>query len=369
MRLALRRAVALAGAVALVVPVLVLQVAGRAQLQPPPVDHLHDRLEQIKDRIQRIQAEAASVEEQIAAIDEQAAAVAEALAVSRTIAARTRARIAELEAAIARKERIYLTLERRAVELAVSMYKDGPGWQAELLLGARSLDELDSVMEYSGSVSEDLRSLAVKVKRARFELDADRAKLKEALADVVAAEAEQKKQAQHLAELRAAQSAKLHELRKRIESARREADAIEARSAQIAQLLASDPAPAPSGPSGFAWPISGTITSGYGPRWGRMHQGIDIDCTTGAPIRAARSGRVVSATYDSGYGYHVVIDHGGGYASLYAHNSTLSVVAGQSVGQGQQIASCGSTGQSTGDHLHFEIRVDGVPQDPLRYLP
>jgi murein DD-endopeptidase MepM/ murein hydrolase activator NlpD len=78
---------------------------------------------------------------------------------------------------------------------------------------------------------------------------------------------------------------------------------------------------------------------------------------------------VVSAAYDSGYGYHVVIDHGGGFASLYAHNSVLNVSSGQSVSQGEVIAACGSTGQSSGDHLHFEIRVNGAPQDPLGYLP
>jgi len=100
-----------------------------------------------------------------------------------------------------------------------------------------------------------------------------------------------------------------------------------------------------------------------------MHSGIDIDCVTGDAIRASKSGSVVSAAYDGGYGYHVVIDHGNGFASLYAHNSALSVSGGQNVSQGEVIASCGSTGQSTGDHLHFEIRSSGAPQDPLTYLP
>lgn len=96
---------------------------------------------------------------------------------------------------------------------------------------------------------------------------------------------------------------------------------------------------------------------------------MDIDCVTGNPIRASKAGTVVSASYDSsGYGYHVIIDHGGGLASLYAHASEL-YVSGGSVTQGQTIAACGSTGASTGDHLHFEIRVNGSPQDPLAYLP
>lgn len=100
-----------------------------------------------------------------------------------------------------------------------------------------------------------------------------------------------------------------------------------------------------------------------------MHQGIDIDCVTGRRSGRQKSGTVVSATYDSGYGYHVIIDHGGGFASLYAHNSALNVSSGQGVSQGEVIAACGSTGQSTGDHLHFEIRVNGAPKDTVRDLP
>ncbi|MBA2724598.1 MAG: peptidoglycan DD-metalloendopeptidase family protein, partial [Actinobacteria bacterium] len=204
------------------------------------------------------------------------------------------------------------------------------------------------------------------------------------LAQALEAKEEQERQAQHLKELRQAQTAKLADLRNQIESSREEATTIQARSEEIAQQLAANalasvPSETPNAPaslssatvetSGFAWPINGAITSGFGARWGGTHSGLDIDCVTGDAIRASRSGLVVSATYDGGYGYHVVIDHGGGFASLYAHASKLYVSGGQSVTQGDAIAACGSTGQSTGDHLHFEIRVNGTPQDPLGYLP
>jgi murein DD-endopeptidase MepM/ murein hydrolase activator NlpD len=160
-------------------------------------------------------------------------------------------------------------------------------------------------------------------------------------------------------------------LRAHVQASRDEVAAIQDRSDELAQQLAvaDTVVPTGTGASGFAWPISGAVTSGYGERWGGMHQGIDIDCVTGAPIRASKAGTVISATYDGGYGYHVVIDHGGGFASLYAHNSALYVGGGESVAQGEVISACGSTGQSTGDHLHFEIRVNGQPQDPLAYLP
>ncbi|MGH2821142.1 MAG: M23 family metallopeptidase, partial [Actinomycetota bacterium] len=103
--------------------------------------------------------------------------------------------------------------------------------------------------------------------------------------------------------------------------------------------------------------------------WGRMHTGIDIDGVTGQAIRASKAGTVLYATYDGGYGNHVVIDHGGGFATLYGHASALYVHGGESVDQGEAIAAVGCTGSCTGDHLHFEVRVNGAPQDPLGHLP
>lgn len=348
-------------------------ISGRAQVSTVEHDDLDDRLDAARADIARIQAEADSVEEQIASIDEQATAVAAALQASSELVARTQARIRVLEQDIARKEQTYRRVRQRVEDLAVSLYKSGPTAELEVLLGADSIGELSSLMEYSSAATEYHIQIMVKSRRLQAELDADKAELEVTLADALEAEEEQELQAQHLRELREAQNAKLAELGDRIEASREEAAAIQARSEEIAEQLAANvpasPPPSSVGASGFAWPISGAITSGFGPRWGGIHSGIDIDCVTGDPIRASKSGSVVSATYDGGYGYHIVIDHGGGFASLYAHASKLYVSGGQSVSQGDTIAACGSTGQSTGDHLHFEIRVNGTPQDPLGYLP
>ncbi len=122
---------------------------------------------------------------------------------------------------------------------------------------------------------------------------------------------------------------------------------------------------------GYIWPAKGVFTSGYGWRWGRMHKGIDIAAPIGTPIVAAADGKIVSAGWNSGgYGNLVKIKHFDGSISFYAHNSKIMVRNGQWVKQGQQIAKMGSTGFSTGPHLHFEIRVKGTKAvNPVALLP
>lgn len=135
-------------------------------------------------------------------------------------------------------------------------------------------------------------------------------------------------------------------------------------------VIPADWSPVP----GFAWPAKGRITSRYGMRFSpidgvyRLHAGIDLGLAAGTPIQASKAGQVVKATYDTVFGQVVVVDHGGGYQSLYAHNSRVYVTVGQSVGQGQVIAAAGSTGRSTGPHLHFEIHFKGAPVNPMLLL-
>ncbi len=124
-----------------------------------------------------------------------------------------------------------------------------------------------------------------------------------------------------------------------------------------------------------AWPAAGRLTSTFGWRrspfgrsW-RFHGGLDIAARRGTPIVAPAPGRVLQATYNAGYGRMVVLDHGFGITTVYAHCHTLEVSPGDVVERGDQIATIGSTGRSTGPHLHFEVRLDGHPVDPLDYLP
>lgn len=155
------------------------------------------------------------------------------------------------------------------------------------------------------------------------------------------------------------------------------------RLAQLAALAAGTPPPqeqavsrasaglvnAPSAGAGtLSWPVIGTVTSRFGPRWGRQHNGIDVAANTGTTVASAGTGTVIAAGNSGGFGNRVLIDHGGGLVTLYAHLSSINVSIGQSVGPGSSLGAVGCTGNCTGPHLHFETRVGGVAYDPYVYL-
>jgi len=146
---------------------------------------------------------------------------------------------------------------------------------------------------------------------------------------------------------------------------------LEAASRQVTATLQSSGSSSYSSTpssSGLIWPVNGPVVSGFGMRWGRMHEGIDIGVGYGTPIHAAASGTVVYSGWMDGYGNFVIIDHGGGMATAYGHQSAIAVGNGQSVSQGQVIGYVGCTGHCFGPHLHFEVRINGTAVDPLGYL-
>jgi murein DD-endopeptidase MepM/ murein hydrolase activator NlpD len=194
------------------------------------------------------------------------------------------------------------------------------------------------------------------IAQRKQELEATRSKLESRKAELAIA--------------RRKQHATLEQVRQQEEHLEGDLSAI---SEKIAEQLAQSSGYLPAGPiqggSGrFIWPINGTVTSGFGPRWGSFHEGVDISAPTGTPIRAADGGTVRIAGYTGGYGNYTCIDHGGGLSTCYGHQSSIAVSVGQSVAQAQVIGAVGSTGHSTGPHLHFEVRVNGQAVDPLGYL-
>jgi murein DD-endopeptidase MepM/ murein hydrolase activator NlpD len=149
---------------------------------------------------------------------------------------------------------------------------------------------------------------------------------------------------------------------------------LQAQSASLAAKIRSAQSSAayvttgPPSASGFVWPVHGVLTSYYGWRWGRMHEGIDLAVSNGTPVVASAAGVVIHSGWMGGYGNLVVVDHGGGIATAYGHNTSVTVGVGQQVAQGQLIAYSGNTGNSTGPHVHFEVRINGAAVDPLGYL-
>lgn len=168
------------------------------------------------------------------------------------------------------------------------------------------------------------------------------------------------------------------EAERRAEEARRQAREAEEAARRAAEEAQSNGSTAPDAPArvdlpasadGLIWPTEGSVTSGFGQRWGRLHAGIDIGASTGTPIYAANSGEVIHAGTQGAYGKLVIIDHGDSFHTAYAHQSDIATSVGASVDRGELIGYVGSTGRSTGPHLHFETRVNGSPENPLNYLP
>lgn len=155
-----------------------------------------------------------------------------------------------------------------------------------------------------------------------------------------------------------------HELEDHVESLEREQAAVLAK----LQGPSAVAGPVRQGSGGLIWPANGSISSGFGMRWGRLHAGVDIPLPEGTPLRAAASGSVAIAGWVGGYGNYTCIQHSGSLSTCYGHQSSISVSVGQSVSQGQVIGHSGNTGHSTGPHLHFEVRINGSPVDPLGYL-
>ncbi|MGZ5309613.1 MAG: murein hydrolase activator EnvC family protein [Solirubrobacterales bacterium] len=188
----------------------------------------------------------------------------------------------------------------------------------------------------------------------KAELDRTRAQLQSRSAEFAQARAKQRKALASTREHRDDLEGDLSEISKQVQE----------------QLLGSSPLPA--GPihgaaGGFIWPVNGPITSGFGFRWGRMHEGVDIGVPAGTPIRAAKAGTVVLAGPTGGYGNYTCIDHGGGLSTCYAHQSSFARTSGP-ISQGDVLGYVGCTGHCFGDHLHFEIRFNGEATDPLAYL-
>jgi murein DD-endopeptidase MepM/ murein hydrolase activator NlpD len=270
---------------------------------------------------------------------------------------------------------------------AVLLYSHGTGEAMIGLLG--STDGSGALVEgnqYLQRVNDKRQADARRVTKLKDQLDAQRADIAQQKQTADAARAAAADEQQQLNQL-AQQQASARDAAAGAEQAENAAlgaavaqhddaeAALQAESDRIAALAQSAGGGPTQGDGTFIWPVQGPITSPFGYRTDPVtgatafHAGIDIGAACGTPIKAAGTGTVLTAGWNSGgYGNMTLINHGGGLSTLYGHQSSIIVAAGQSVTQGQVIGYVGSTGKSTGCHLHFEVRVNGNPVDPMGYL-
>jgi murein DD-endopeptidase MepM/ murein hydrolase activator NlpD len=334
--------------------------------------------------------EISALEGQVSELRNQEAAAEEELAAKE---AELQGAEAELKEALERLDTLKARLKRALVNLRerlVAIYTYGTTDITEVILSSEDYGDMVARTAYFDAINESDEALAERVRSLRDEakkLVRQRkiAKLTiEGARDAIAAREQRLEATRATLESREgallSARAERRSALKSIEGDRDEHEEIAADlRAQIAQEIAeatggaalpAGPMPSPSA-AGFIWPVEGTVTSGFGYRWGRMHEGIDISVPEGTPIRAAADGTVIleQSEYESGgYGNYTCVDHGGGLSTCYAHQSSFAVSTGASVNQGDVIGYSGNTGHSTGPHLHFEVRINGAPTDPLGYL-
>jgi peptidoglycan DL-endopeptidase CwlO len=299
--------------------------------------------------------------------------------------------IAELDVAKDHLEDLRARLKRALVALRdrlVAMYEVGSPDVISVIVGSSGVDDLAARTEYldrlhgmDEAVVGRVRDLRDQVQRIVDRLRGAKDRI-EAARDAIASEEEALATARaalqsHQQELVSARADRLGALEQISAQEEQLHGSVAAIQGKLAALLSSTGSmPLPAGPiqggsGGLIWPVSGTVVSGFGARWGSMHEGIDIAVPEMTPIRVAASGSVVllqSEASSGGYGNFTCVDHGGGLSTCYAHQTSFAVSEGQTVSQGDVIGYTGCTGHCFGPHLHFEVRINGSPTDPMGYL-
>ncbi len=341
---------------------------------------LTSELEEMDQEISRLQGEVSDLRSQEAAVEAELAAKQAELNEATAELQRARDHLGVVRE---RLKRALIALRERLV----AIYETGSPDVVSMVLSSDDFSEIASRTEYLTRIQEADDALVARVSELR-----DQAKA------VVVSQRELRDRIAQARDAIASREAELQSTRLDLES--QKGDLLSARGtrkealatlndreavlegdvsdlqAEIQSQLGGLPSGAyPSGPTSapgtFAWPINGTLTSNFGYRWGRQHEGIDVGAAEGTPIWAAASGTVVlqQSEYESGgYGNYTCLEHSAGLSTCYAHQSAFNVSPGQQVSQGDVIGLVGNTGNSFGAHLHFEVRVGGVAQDPLGYL-
>ncbi len=372
------------------------------------IGDLQSRIDRAEEQAGVLTSEISATTARVRTLQRSTSAQEARLSVLESQLAGSRARLRRLDDRIREQTRMLGVLERqyatalgRLERRLRAIYTSDTPDALSFALGAASFSDLLDTVELMNRIGRQDQQIAATVKRTTHELALARAGTKRDRAEAareahsiqVRAEEQRLVRDRLLASRDAlvAASREKEEALASIEGDREafveEVEALEEQSAALAAKIAAAQAaaaraaavpspeegsvrasvPAPS-PGGFSWPVSGAVTSSFGPRWGRMHEGIDIAVPSGTPVGASAAGTVIHVGWLGGYGNLVVVDHGNGLSTAYAHNSSIAVALGQQVAQGQVLAYSGNTGNSSGPHVHFEVRVNGAAVDPLGYL-
>lgn len=283
-----------------------------------------------------------------------------------------KAKLAKKQAEIAQRHKIYKKRLR-------DIYINGQINYLDVLLGARDFSDFSSRMYLLQKIVKSDLTLIEEIKAAAAEISARQKELDAQMRDITATKASLDAKKAKVTAFRRSISRRIANAEKVKADSNAEIDRLRASSNAVTQMLRNLESGGSSQPqttgSGYMWPCRGEITSYFGwrthPIFGttKYHSGMDIAVDTGTPIHATNNGTVVYSGWLGGYGYCVMINHGGGLVSLYGHNSSLNCSEGQYVSRGTVIAYAGSTGYSTGPHCHFEMRLHGEVTEPLNYLP
>lgn len=370
---------------------------------------LDDDLDRVRDRIGELRTEISEVARERSDLAREVLEAADALEQAELEATRASSELRMVDTALTLKEEELAGIQDRLIEQFATLselrgdrddaWREAEEWalraymggsaQPSIAFNAAALSDIsvgtaylevltgyrsDAADRYGDLVAEeearerDIRALEEQAADEVEELESLRMRLTALQADVLERQAAEELAYERQAELLDALDDEIAEFEGELAALEREESSIRAK------IAAATTPTVTSTSSGLLRPVPGAVSSGFGMRvhpitgQTRMHNGIDMDGALGDPIRAARAGTVILAGVKGGYGTTVMIDHGGGMVTLYAHQSRLGVSSGDRVARGEVIGYVGSTGQSTGPHLHFEVRINGVPTDPLRYL-
>ena len=359
-----------------------------SMITPALADELNDRqaeLESVRAQMQEKQEQAAQAQKKVQseagrleAADRQLAAAENELAGVETRRRDTETQIDRNQVVLANTEK---SLQSRTAVYAKrlrNIYENGQINYLDVLFGAKDFQDFSTRMELLKRVIKFDVNLMDKIKAERQLIITKRQELEEQKSTLVALEQETAAKRAVVAQRRAERAAILNQAINERDQAEAEYQDLMATSQQIEVMIQQIQAGGQfvgNGSGSMMWPYIGPITSPYGWRThpisgvSRYHSGIDIGADYGDPVLAADAGTVAYADWFGGYGNAVIIEHGGGISTLYGHNSSLLVSVGQSVRKGQPIAYAGSTGYSTGPHVHFEVRINGEPTNPMDYLP